>query len=315
MINIRMKLVTYAVMCYVLCTLIGCTGTIQNSQSQNATSDLRTIRTQLQNPNLDKVLVVAHRGDWRYAMENSLPAIENCINMGVDVVELDIQRTKDGHLILMHDASLDRTTTGKGKVEEWTLDSIKTLRLRNGCAIRTKELVPTLEEALLLAKGKIMINLDKADRYFDEVYALLEKTGTREQIIMKGGKGYDEVKEQYGHYLDKIIYMPIVSLDNPKGESTINKFMDEHPPVAFELLYKKDDNPLPKEMAKQLKGKALIWYNTLWDTMAGGHDDDMALTDVDGAYGYLIDSLGARMIQTDRPQYLLDYLRKRDLHN
>ena len=277
--------------------------------------DAEAIRADLMNPDLNKVLVVAHRGDWRYAMENSLPAIENAIKMGVDVVELDIQRTKDGQLILMHDATLDRTTTGKGKVAEWTLDSIKTLRLRNGCAIRTKEVVPTLEEVLLLAKGKILLNLDKADRYFEEVYALLKKTGTERQIIMKGSKSPQEVKEQFGSYLNHVIYMPNVNLDKGTAEKIIDDFISDFNPMAFELLFVSDTNPLPKQLVTKLKGKSLIWYNTLWDTMAGGHDDDMSLDDPDKGYGYLIDTLGARLIQTDRPGYLLEYLKGRGLRN
>ena len=80
------------------------------------------IRQQLLDRDDSQVMVVAHRGDWRYAMENSLPAIENAIKMGVDIVEVDVQRTADGHIVLMHDETLDRTTTGKGRVDEWTLD-------------------------------------------------------------------------------------------------------------------------------------------------------------------------------------------------
>ena len=76
-----------------------------------------------------------------------------------------------------------------------------------------------------------------------------------------------------------------------------------------------DSNELPKQLPSQLKGKALIWYNTLWDTMAGGHDDDMSLKDPDAGYGYLIDTLGCRIIQTDRPAYLLNYLRNKNLHD
>ena len=49
--------------------------------------------------------------------------------------------------------------------------------------------------------------------------------------------------------------------------------------------------------------------------MAGGHDDEMSLEDPDKGYGYLIDKLGARLLQTDRPQYLLTYLRSRKLHD
>lgn len=257
-----------------------------------------------------EVLVVSHRGDWRYAPENSIQAIENAIKLGVDVVELDIQKTRDGQLILMHDKTLDRTTTGKGKVSEWTLDSIRTLKLKNGIAIKTIHKVPTLEEALLTAKGRIMINLDKAYDVFDEVYALLEKTGTTDHIIMKGTAPVQKVKEQFGKYLDKVIYMPIVNLDKPNAQQMIDDFLKEMQPVAFELLFVKDSNPLPKQLSKTLQGKSLIWYNTLWDTMAGGHDDDMSLKDPDKGYGYLVKELNARILQTDRPQYLIDYLKQ-----
>ncbi|MDR1717231.1 MAG: glycerophosphodiester phosphodiesterase family protein [Prevotella sp.] len=267
----------------------------------------------LHNPAIDYVFVASHRGDWRNAPENSLPAIENVIKMGVDIVELDVQRTRDGQFILMHDATLDRTTTGKGKISDWTLDSIRALRLKNGCAIKTKEKVPALEEALILMKGRILVNLDKADRYFDEIFPLLEKTGTTGQVIMKGSKPAEEVRVQFGHYLDKVIYMPVVNMDKESAETQIQSFLTELKPVAFELLFINDSNLLPKQIKPALAGKSLIWYNTLWDTMAGGHDDDMSLENPDAGYGYLIDTLGAKMLQTDRPAYLLEYLKKRGL--
>ncbi len=280
-----------------------------------AQNKVEIIREKLFARDGSSVIVAAHRGDWRNFPENSLEAIESAIRMGVDIVELDVQRTKDGVLILMHDATLNRTTTGKGKIAEISMDSISKLRLRNGCAIRTIHKVPTLEEALLLAKGKIMLNLDKADRYFDEVYQLMKKTGTTKQVIMKGSKPSRQVKESYGKYLDDIIYMPIVDLDKPHAKEQLDAFCKDLNPVAFELLFVKDSNPLPVEVTQLLKGKSLIWYNTLWDTMAGGHDDDMSLRDPDAGYGHLIDNLGCRIIQTDRPAYLLEYLRKRGLHD
>lgn len=273
------------------------------------------IREKLINRDQNSVIVASHRGDWRNFPENSLEAIDNAIKMGVDIVELDVQRTKDGHLILMHDPALDRTTTGKGKIAEVTLDSIRKLKLKNGCNIRTIHNVPTLEEALIHAKGKIMLNLDKADRYFEQVYALMQKTETTKQIIMKGNKSAEEVKAQFGDYLNDVIYMPIVNLDKENAEQQIKTFVKDLNPIAFELLYVKDSNPLPVKVKSLLDKHSLIWYNTLWDTMAGGHDDDMSLKDPNEGYGYLIDTLGARIIQTDRPQYLLEYLRKRKLHD
>lgn len=82
---------------------------------------LNEILSELSAPAKQSVLVVSHRGDWRNAPENSLQAFQNCIDMGVDMVELDLKKTKDGELILMHDNTLNRTTNGTGKPEDYTL--------------------------------------------------------------------------------------------------------------------------------------------------------------------------------------------------
>ena len=63
---------------------------------------INEILSDLAAPAQQSVLVVSHRGDWRNAPENSLQAFQNCIDMGVDMVELDLKKTKDGELILMH---------------------------------------------------------------------------------------------------------------------------------------------------------------------------------------------------------------------
>lgn len=283
------------------------------SENQSRTDILRE---KIISGDTSSVLVVAHRGDWRYAPENSIAAIEHSIAVGVDVVELDLQLTKDSVLILMHDSSLDRTTTGKGKVKDWTLDSIRTLRLKNGAGLRTMHTVPTLEEALAVTKGKVLVNLDKADRYFDLVMPVLEQTGTVSEIIMKGSRPADEVIAFYGKYLDKVIYMPIVNLDKENAQDQMTGYMEKLKPAAYELVYAEaEDDAMPLLMRSRLDGKSLIWYNTLWDTLCGGHDDDHALEDPDGTFGYLIDTLGARIIQTDRAEYLLEYLRSRGLHD
>ena len=133
------------------------------------------------------VLVVSHRADWRNAPENSLQAIRNCIDMGVDMVEIDLKKTKDGHLILMHDRTIDRTTTGKGKPEDYTLAELRQFRMRNGAGHKTAHQIPTFEEVMILCKGKIMVNVDKGYDYFKDTYSILEKTGTIDQCVMKAG--------------------------------------------------------------------------------------------------------------------------------
>ena len=278
-----------------------------------AADRIDSLRSKLFN-NQGQVIVASHRGDWRNFCENTLEGVLSAARMGVDIVEIDIQKTKDSKLIVMHDDRLDRTTTGKGRIADWTLDSIKTLKIKNGCNIKTKQNVPTLEEVLIAAKGKVLLNLDKADRYFNDIYPLLVKTGTERQIVMKGRLPAEEVKERFGKYLDKVIYMPIVDLDKIGAAEAIDDYIKNLHPVAFELLYVNDSNPLPWQLVGKLKGKALIWYNTLWDTMAGAHDDDASLIDINNGWGFLIDKMGCRILQTDRPAMLINYLRSRNLH-
>lgn len=299
-----MKKLLIIILCFLNFTLVA-----------NAQNRAEILRNRILKGDTTGVLVVAHRGDWRYAPENSRQAIEHSIKVGVDIVELDLQLTKDSILIIMHDDKLERTTSGNGFVNEHTLADIKKLRLRNGCGICTHSQVPTLEEALLLAKGRALINLDKADRYFDLLMPVLEKTGTTNQIIMKGQKPAKEVLDLYGKYLNKVIYMPVVNLDAPEAKEKMKGYMKQLKPAAYELCYPSDNMiDVPLKIKKDLKGKALIWYNTLWDTLCGGHDDDKSLEDCDASFGFLIDSLGARIIQTDRAEHLLKYLRSRGLH-
>lgn len=261
----------------------------------------------------DYVLVASHRGDWRNAPENSIQAIKNCISMGVDIVEIDIKMTKDSILVLMHDRTLDRTTSGTGNILEWTFDSLKTINLRNGLRRVTRHQIPTLEEAMIVSKGKILINLDKAADYMDLVYEILVKTGTVDQVILKGGKNLDQVKEQYGSLLDKIIYMPVVTENHPQLEGFIDDFLKKQKPVAFEVIYRSDDSPM-FPMIKKIKSEgSRVWVNTLWESLCGKHDDDRAVDDPEGTWGWVI-GRGANIIQTDRPQLLIDYLNSKGLH-
>lgn len=271
------------------------------------------IRKKLMDRDQHYVHVVSHRGDWKQFPENSLDAINSIIQMGGDVVEIDVQRTKDGQLILMHDERLDRTTNGKGLIAETTFADIQKLFLKDHNGNVTQHKVPTLKEVLLMSKGRIMLNLDKADRFFEQVVALLQETGTTDIAILKGLQSIEEINNRLGVHLDSIIFMPMVRMDNDDAEQRITSFVNEMAPVVFEVGYQKSDNPLPLKAKKLVARKSLLWYNSL-KGRNGNHDDVVSKADPDAGYGYLIDKLGARMIQTDEPARLIEYLRSRDLY-
>ena len=99
--------------------------------SLQAATRAEQIRSDLENGSVNKVFVVAHRAAWKKAPENSRLAVEHAIEMGVDIVEIDIRRTKDGVFVLMHDESIDRTTNGKGQVSAFTYEELSKLKLKD----------------------------------------------------------------------------------------------------------------------------------------------------------------------------------------
>ena len=125
------------------------------------------------------MLKIGHRGARAYEPENTLRSFNRAIELGVDAVELDVRRTKDGEIVVIHDAKVDRTTDGKGQVSELTLDEIKQLSTDKG------EKIPTLEEALdfLDKKVKILIEL-KETGLERKVLGFVNAKGLKNNVIV-----------------------------------------------------------------------------------------------------------------------------------
>jgi glycerophosphoryl diester phosphodiesterase len=103
-------------------------------------------------PVSDHVIVVAHRGDGRNYPENSNPAPHGAAAMGVEMIGVDVERTRDGILIAMPDETLDRITSGKGRVKDFSREELQKLKLRRGTGM-TRHRIPSFEEYMLAAKG------------------------------------------------------------------------------------------------------------------------------------------------------------------
>ena len=152
-----MKLIRFVI--YLIAPLVA----FSCAPTQQSVGRAEKILAEINDPNSDYVVVISHRGDWRNYPENSIPAIESIIRMGVDMMELDVKMTKDSVLVLMHDKTIDRMTNGKGKVSDITYDSLMTFKMRRAHNVTTDSLrVPTLREALLCCKDRILVNVDHA---------------------------------------------------------------------------------------------------------------------------------------------------------
>ncbi|WP_395738833.1 glycerophosphodiester phosphodiesterase [Prosthecobacter sp.] len=101
----------------------------------------------------------AHRGAMSTHPENTLPALEEAVRLGAHMIEFDIQFTKDGALVLMHDSTVDRTTNGKGRVSDLTLAEIKALDAGAKLDARfAGTRIPTFEEALAVFPKNVWLN-------------------------------------------------------------------------------------------------------------------------------------------------------------
>ena len=145
-----------------------------------------------------RLLSDIHRADHIFYPENSLEGIISCIQMGADAIELDLRKTKDGVIVLMHDASLRRTTDWANKaarnglplsdqVADWTYAELQELRLRKNDGTQTDYCIPTFAEALQVCRERIFLHLDikyEGWTWEADIIPLLEETGAWNTVIL-----------------------------------------------------------------------------------------------------------------------------------
>ncbi len=122
---------------------------------------------------------IGHRGARAYEPENTLRSFKKAIELGADAVELDVRRTKDGEVIVIHDAKVDKTTNGKGLVNEFTMTQIEQLVTEKG------EKVPTLKEALEFLDKKVKILIELKETGFEKkVLRLISEKRLEKNVII-----------------------------------------------------------------------------------------------------------------------------------
>jgi len=124
----------------------------------------------------DKKIISGHRGTMENGMpENSIAAMEEVLKHTPAIFEVDPRLTKDSIAVMVHDATLDRTTTGTGKVCDYTWEELKNLKLKDVNGNVTKYRINTLDEMIKWAKGKTILNLDKKDLPLETTAAIIKK--------------------------------------------------------------------------------------------------------------------------------------------
>lgn len=256
-----------------------------------------------------KILTAAHRAQWRSAPENSVPAILDAFEDGAEIVELDVRLTADGVPVLMHDTTVDRTTDGTGRVDSLTLEQIQQLRLRKGLggsqAALTDERVPTLAEAMRLAKDRGLVNLDKGWPFREEIWDVLVETGTVRNGLFKSDAPVDQVQAFRATHRGAV-YMHMVTDANL---AAVDQFGDDQP-VAYEVNFDDTADAVARRpFLDRVAASSRVWSNTMWDGLSERMTDEASLIDPHRGWEALVDGYRTTIFQTDDVEKIERWLR------
>lgn len=249
----------------------------------------------------DRVLVAAHRAAHAAYPENSVAAMKEAIRLGVDIIETDIRETKDGVLIIMHDKTIDRTTTGKGLVAEKTYAELQQVFLLHD-GKPTSEKIPTFKEVLGLVKGKVMLDIDyKAEgkRAARSAARLLRKTRMEKQSLF---------------FLYDYKDAPALRRMNKKIQFMTRAYSREDVDGIFDQgirvpVIHADDKFYSDSLMGVIRGKGIrLWMNAL------GKYEKLETQKKDSGFDALLQMRHTNVIQTNLPAELISYLKARRLH-
>ncbi len=129
-----------------------------------------------------QVWIVAHRGFKAVAPENTIAAFDAAAKAGATYIEIDVRATRDGHLVLMHDATVDRTTNGHGAVKDLTFEEIRKLDAGGG------QRVPALREVLDWSiRSGVKIDIDHKGGDVEAIAAVVREAGAIRNVVIEGG--------------------------------------------------------------------------------------------------------------------------------
>jgi len=150
--------------------------------SQGAQAQLSEIKVRMDHP--DSLVIASHRAAHAVYPENSLAAIREAIRLGVDIIEIDVKVSSDGVPVLLHDATVNRTAvSARGPLETMTAEQIKKVKLKNTDGTESDQYIPTLREALELAKGKVYVDLDLKTEKVQYLVPIIQELDMADQVF------------------------------------------------------------------------------------------------------------------------------------
>ncbi len=258
--------------------------------------------------------IVAHRGIWSDAPENSLLSIQRAIEAGYDVVEIDVRRTADGEFVLLHDDTLERMASVSGEPEQMTLKELTSLSLRNRDGGPenpfTGEKLASLKQVFELTRDQIFIHLDIKHRHvIPEVLAYARKMGVEKQVDfwadLKTEADLAWIRENI--IAQDVPFIARTHLEHDDWRKQV-KLVFDLKPLICEASFR-DLTQVDAIQQRFHDAGITLWVNTLDSVASPGFTDSAALHDPDAIWGRLLRA-GFSSIQTDEMAALRSYLEK-----
>ena len=259
-----------------------------------------------------RILICAHRGSFGGGIiENTLPAFNNALNLGADIIEMDVSRTKDGELFIFHDTEEKRMLNLDRNFTTYYSEEIEKLYYINRYGFYTKQRVEKLEDVLKALKNKALINLDRCYReesLFFEVINMIDRLNMLDQIIIKAPP-----TKIFCGWLKSIskplMFIPIITnVEQVKYCEANNIDM-----IGLELVFNDLRSPLlDDKLITEWKNKGYaLWANSLVIDdkypLAAGLDDYVSINDGEEAGWKKLIDYGFTIIQTDWVYLLKKY--------
>lgn len=258
-------------------------------------------------------LIAAHRGTFgANIMDNTYLSMKLALDLGADMVEVDVVKSKDGILYAFHSGKEKERFKKDIKINLLNSEEISKLEYYNLEGGPSGRGVEKLEDILVKLKGDNLINIDRAWDYFPEVFELIKKLGMENQIIIKARED-DEVVDFLDSTDLKLMFMPII-----RKKESLNKYLDKNINiVAVEVLFDSKEHELNSlEFKNMLKEKnILLWINTIKldneekNNFSAGYTDDESLEENGKGWEWVLKQ-GANIIQTDWPYFLNQFRNK-----
>ncbi|HEV2479022.1 MAG TPA: glycerophosphodiester phosphodiesterase family protein [Puia sp.] len=232
-------------------------------------------------------VIIAHRADHEHAPENTLAAIRDAIRCGADYVELDLRTTRDGHLVLNHDASTDRMTGSHGTIAGLTLAELHRLVVRNPGAAPHGDHIPEFRDALRACKDKINIYLDFKEADVAGTWRQIRAAHMELQVVV-----YLNKPGQYEQWRAVAPQVPLMNSlpDDHATRQQIDSFLEKENIAVLDNVY----DTLQQRYVRQ-RGIAL-WLDAQSDHESPATWSVLLRQNIQG-------------IQTDHPEELIAWLR------